>query len=75
MKISSDVNDGEKRVRVCYDSRIIFPLRIEMPCGAVGIVEGPPLQDWKCSCGDPTHWFVKIERVVQLGVLCLKKEG
>lgn len=35
---------------------------IDMPCGGKYIANTPndfPTEDVKCSCGDPTHWFVR----------------
>jgi len=43
-------------------SGMVFPHRVEMPCGQVYIIAHPeviPEEDVPCPCGDPEHWIVR----------------
>lgn len=40
-----------------------MPYTIMMPCGdsiTYPDIDDIPMKDVPCSCGDPTHWFVKF---------------
>ena len=56
MPVRCDDCDGELRVG--------FPVGCVMPgCGHRFSAQGPddfPLVDTPCTCGDPTHWFVRF---------------
>jgi hypothetical protein len=53
----SALNDARKAIEK------YLPATYELPCGEKVTFEssvGVPLYDVPCSCGNPSHWFVKV---------------
>lgn len=46
------------------------PLEITMPCGETATFEkfdDIPMEDVRCTCGNPNHWFIKYRAYVKEG--------
>lgn len=54
--------ERERLIRMMWNDE--YPVHIQMPCGESKTYHSAtfiPVEDVKCSCGDPEHFFVKYE--------------